>query len=96
MFDKFFDWMGFIIFKNVLLHYCLTKPFLKPYTYVDDKQFTLLIWTTLCYFSVWKASIESITDGSYSKTGKAILFLLCQTYEALTITTHSFVDLISL
>ena len=32
-------WM-FIIFKNTLLHYCFTKPFLKPYTSVDDKQFT--------------------------------------------------------
>ena len=86
----------FIILKNVLLHYCITKTFLKSYTYVDDKQFTWLIWTTLSYFSVWKASIESRTDGSYSKTGKAILFLLSQTHEALIITTHSFVDLISL
>ena len=53
-------------------------------------------WETLSYFSVWKASIESRTDGSYSKTGKVILFLLCQSHKALIIETYSFVDLISL
>ena len=40
MFDKFLIKWVFIILKNVLLHYCITKTFLKPYTYVDDKQFT--------------------------------------------------------
>ena len=53
-------------------------------------------WATLSYFSVWKASIEPRTDGSYSKTGKVILLLLCQTHKALIIETYSFVDLISL
>ena len=74
-------WM-FVILKNPLL------------TTTTLKSIYICRWWTVCtayadifiLFSDWKAPIE--TDGPYTKTDKARMFILWQTHEALIITTH--------
>ena len=75
---------------------CITKqkPFLKPYTSVDDERFEWLTGTFLQYFTDWKNSIESRPGGPFSKTDKGRMFISWQTHEALIITIHSSIDLI--
>ena len=67
---------------------CITKqkPFLSPYTSVDDERFEWLISTILPYFTNWKNSIESRRGGPYSNTDKARLFISWQTHD------HTFIN----
>ena len=71
MFDTFFDCLNVCNTTE-----CITKqkPFLSPYTSVDDERFEWLMSTFLPYFTNWKNSTESRRGGPYSNTDKARLF----------------------
>ena len=91
MFDNFFDCLNV---RNTTECITKQKPFLSPYTSVDDERFEWLMSTFLPYFTNWKNSIESRPGGPYSNTDKVRMFISWQTHEALIITTHSSIDLI--
>ena len=90
MFDKFFDCLNV---RNFTEHITKQKPFLKPYSSINDERFDWLLDMFLPYFTNWKESIES-RPGIYTKNDKARMFLSWQTYEAILITTHSSIELV--
>ena len=90
MFDKFFDWLNV---RNCTEHITKQKPFLKPYSSINDERFDWHLHMFLPYFTNWKESIES-RPGIYTKNYKARMFLSWQTYEAILITTHSSIELV--
>ena len=69
------------------------KPFLKPYTFVDDERFQWLMETFLPYFTDWKNSIKSRPGGPFTNTEKSRMFISWQTHKSVII-THSSIDLI--
>ena len=90
MFDKFFDCMNV---RNSVEHKHKRKPFLAPYTSVDDERFSWLLDEFLPYFSKWKKSIED-RPGKFTPADKLRMFISWQTHEALNITTSSIIDII--
>jgi len=90
MFDKFFDCMNV---RNSVEVISKKKPFLAPYTSVDDERFSWLINNFLQYFSRWKQSIEN-RPGQFTPLDKSKMFISWQTHEALQITCFSIIDLI--
>ena len=90
MFDKFFDCLNV---RNCTEHITKQKPFLKPYSSINDERFDWLLHMFLPYFTNWKESIES-RPGIYTTNDKARMFLSWQTYEAILITTHSSIKLV--
>ena len=89
MFDNLFDCLNV---RNTTECITKQKPFLSPYTSVDDERFEWLMSTFLPYLTNWKNSIESRPGGPYSNTDKARMFISWQTHGALIITTHSSID----
>lgn len=85
MMDKFFDCLNV---RNKKEHETKKKPFLKPYTSVDDERFAWLD-QFLDYFRLWKESIEE-RPGNFTANAKAQMFISWQTYEGLQVTVHSF------
>ena len=69
------------------------KPFLAPYTSVDDERFSWLLEKFLPYFAKWKKSIED-RPGKFSPADKLRMFISWQTHEALNVTTSSIIDII--
>ena len=90
MFDKFFDCLNV---RNCTEHITKQKPFLKPYSSINDERFDWLLHRFLPDFTNWKESIES-RPGIYTKNDKARMFLSWQTYKAILITTHSSIELV--
>ena len=90
IFDKFFDCLNV---RNCTEHITKQKPFLKPYSSINDERFDWLLHTFLPYFTNWKESIVS-RPGIYTKNDKARMFLSWQTNEAILITTHSSIELV--
>ena len=84
MMDKFFDCLNV---RNTVEHEHKRKPFLKPYTSVDDERF---VWLDnfLDYFHLWKESIEE-RPGDFTQNAKARMFISWQTFEGLQVTVHS-------
>ena len=90
MFDKYFDCMNV---RNSIETITKRKPFLAPYTSVDDERFVWLTNTFLPYFDKWKASINN-RSGNFTQNEKSQMFISWQTFEALQITTYSVIDLV--
>ena len=89
MFDKFFDCMNV---RNSVEHIHKRKPFLAPYTSVDDDRFSWLLDTFLPYFSKWKKSLAD-RPGNFTPADKSRMFISWQTHEALNVTTSSIIDI---
>lgn len=68
------------------------KPFLAPYTSVNDERFSWLLEIFLPCFSDWKE--EKRSGGPWTRTQKAKMFISWQTYESLRITTYSVIELV--
>ena len=71
MMDKFFD---FLNVRNTTEHVLKRKPFLQPYSDVEDPRFTWLD-QFLQYFSHWKDSIEK-RKGNFSEMQGAVYSFL--------------------
>ena len=89
MMDSFFDCTNE---RNPSEHKKI-KAFLKPYTSIDDDQFTWLIKDFLGYFSNWRNEIE-VKFPNLTATEKSKMFIAWQTYEGLQITTYSLIGCI--
>ena len=71
MFDKFVDCLNV---RNTMEHVTKQKPFLKPYTSVDDERFSWLLNTFLRYFENWKVSTQNM-PGCFSNADIAKMFI---------------------
>lgn len=85
--DQLFDIMNI---RNCDKHTLKRKPFLKPFSSVNDERFTWLQEKFLDYLSSWKKSIEN-RPGPFSDTDKANKFISRQTYEGIRMTTSSMI-----
>lgn len=76
MMDKFFDCCNSR--PDASLH--KRKPFLAPYTSLDDSRFDFLKNTFLKYFADWKCSIDE-REGKFTNDEKSKMFISSQTYQ---------------
>ena len=67
------------------------KPFLKPYSDINDTRFEWLQDVFLKYYPDWKTNIDS-RPGNFTANAKSKMFLSWQTYEGLQITTLSLIE----
>ena len=88
--DSFFDILNI---RNTDEHMHKQKPFLVPFTSVDDVRFVWFRDVILKYFEDWLASIKERL-GNFSKNTKTNMFISWQTYEGIKITVHSAIELI--
>ena len=86
--DNFFDIMNI---RNCNEHTHKIKPFLKPFSSLDDERFKWLTDVFLNYFASWKESIDN-REGPYNATDRANMFLSYQTYNGIRITTYSIIE----
>ena len=86
--DQFFDCMNV---RNCTEHKTKLKPFLKPYTSIEDERFNWLTDVFLKYLSNWKKSIDN-REGSFQNSARAGVFISHQTYEGLQITCLSMIE----
>lgn len=85
--DFFFDCLNV---RSTMEHVRKRKPFVAPYTSVNDQRFTWLMSDFLAFLRNWKESVAR-RQGNYSQNARNRMFLSWQTYEGLQITTHSVV-----
>ena len=85
MMDQFFDCLNV---KNTVEHITKKKPFLEPYSSIDDSRFAWLD-EFLAYFSEWKQSVEE-REGDFTANARKNMFISWQTHEGLQMTVHSF------
>ena len=78
MMDKFFDCCN----SRPEMSGQKRKPFLAPYTSVNDSRFNFLKETFLNYLANWKASIDE-RKGNFTKDDKSKMFLSSQTYQGI-------------
>ena len=90
MADTFFDCLNV---RNTEEGKRKLKPFLKPYSSVNDERFNWLLTDLLQYFEQWKISINNRT-GNFTTEEKSKMFISWQTYEGIKITVYSTVELI--
>ena len=88
--DSFFDCLNV---RSMDEHIKKRKPFLKPYTSLNDERFEWLTNIFLKYFQDWKDNIDN-REGQYDKKDKSNMFISKQTYEGIQITTYSVVDVV--
>ena len=66
---------------------------LLPYTSPDDERFNWLENVFLKYLNDWQGSIQN-RSGTFSAKAKAKMFISKQTFEGLTITVYSIINII--
>ena len=88
VFDKFFDCLNVRSLKEFQTK---RKPYLAPYTSIDDERFHWLKEVFLKFFSDWKAAIES-RQGNFSKLEKEKMFISKQTHVGIQTTVLSLVE----
>ena len=84
----FFDIM---IIRYIQSHEFERKPFLAPFTSVNDDRFGWLQNVFLKYFEDWLTSIEQ-RPGNFSRNARSNMFVSWQTFEGLKITVHSNIE----
>ncbi len=89
MMDGFFDCLNV---RNSTECIKKQKPFLTPFSSVDDERFVWLQDVFLKYFRDWLQSINA-REGNFSKGDRGNMFISWQTYEGLQLTTHSVIEL---
>ena len=90
MVDSFFDCLNVRSFNE---HKHKNKPFLKPYTELDDPRFKWLKDQFLKYFVDWKNSVNA-RPGEFTKNARARMFISYQTYEGFQITVYSIIEVV--
>ena len=88
MVDSFFDCLNV---RSTSEHHRKRKPFLAPYTSVEDRRFQWLESTFLGYFRDWLQSTKD-RPGEFTKNARSKMFLSWQTYEGLQITVYSVIE----
>ena len=88
--DSFFDIMNI---RNTQETLHKQKPFLLPFSSVNDPRFAWLQNVFLKYFEDWLHSIEQ-RPGNFSRNAHNNMFLSRQTYEGLKITVNSVIELV--
>ena len=86
--DGFFD---IVNIRNIQSHEFERKPFLAPFTSVNDDRFGWLQNVLLKYFEDWLTSIEQ-RPGNFSRNARSNMFISWQTFEGLKITVHSIIE----
>ena len=89
MMDQFFDCMNV---RNTKEHILKIKPFLKPFSDVNDQRFDWLLNVFLKYFSDWKESVDNRVGANYTQNARSNMFISWQTHEGLKLTCHSIVE----
>ena len=89
--DSLFDTMNL---RNIESPEFERKPFLAPFTSVNDDRFGWLQNVFLKYFEDWLTSIEQL-PGNFSRNARSGLFISCQTFEGLNFTVHSIIEAVS-
>ena len=90
MADHFFDCLNI---RNTKEDSSKLKPFLEPYSSVNDERFHWLSHDLINYFKQWKHSID-FRPGNFTANDRSKMFISRQTYEGIQITVYSTVDLI--
>eukprot|EP00795_Rhopilema_esculentum_P006570 gene6570-12106_t len=76
---------------KTLLWVAFLKPFLKPYTSVDDERFKFMKEEFLKYLADWKDVIEN-RKGNFKSADRKKMFLTKATYEGLQTTAHALIE----
>ena len=88
MMDNFFD---IVNVRNPNEHITKAKPFLAPFTSVNDPRFSWLRNVFLKYFTDWLESIEHC-PGNFNRTARSSMFIAWQTFEGLKLTVNSIIE----
>ena len=86
--DGFFDIMNI---RYIQSHEFERKPFLAPFTSVNDDRFCWLQNVFLKYFEDWLTSTEQ-RPGNFSRNACSNMFFSWQTFVGLKITVHSIIE----
>ena len=87
MVDSFFDCMNV---RSTTEHERKRKPFLAPYTSVEDERFQWLV-EFLEYLRRWKESTDN-RPGNFTQNARSRMFISWQTYEGFKITVNSSIE----
>ena len=90
MLDKFFDCLNV---RSLDEHQRKLKPFLKPYTSVDDERFLWLTQEFLPYLETWKENTQN-QPGNFTKNARSKMFISYQTFFGLQITVRFIVEVV--
>ena len=90
MMDNFFDIMNI---SNTKEGKHKLKPFLEPFSSLDDHRFDWLRNEFLQYFQNWLQSIED-PPGNFTANTKQKMFISWQTYQGIKITTLSIIEVV--
>ena len=90
MMDTFFDILNI---RNSKESEHKRKPFLEPFTSINDHRFQWLEETFLSYFESWQQSITT-RPGNFTQNAKNNMFISWQTYEGIKITTQSIIEIV--
>ena len=88
MVDSFFDCLNV---RSTSKHQRKRKPFLAPYTSLNDRRFHWLETTFLGYLRDWLQSTKD-RPGDFTANARSKMFLSWQTYEGLQVTVHSVIE----
>ena len=88
MVDSFFDCLNV---RSTSEHQRKRKPFLAPYTSLNDRRFHWLETTFLGYLRDWLQSTKD-RPGDFTANARSKMFLSWQTYEGLQVTVHSVIE----
>ena len=88
MMDHFFDCLNV---RNLEEHTRKQKPYLAPYTDVNDNRFHFLENEFLVYFDNWKHSTIN-RPGEFTTNARAKMFISWQTHEGQKITVYSLIE----
>lgn len=88
MVDSFFDCLNV---RSTVEHQRKRKPFVAPYTSMDDSRFVWLEDEFLGYLKQWKESTLN-QPGNFTANARSRMFLSWQTYVGLKITSYSVVE----
>ena len=86
--NSFFDIMNI---RNIRSHEFKRKPFLTPFTSVNDDWFGWLQDVFLKYFEDWLTSIWQ-RPGNFSRNARRNMLISWQTFEGRKITVHSIIE----
>ena len=88
MVDSFFDCLNV---RSTTEHQRKRKPFLAPYTSVEDQRFQWLQNDFLGFLRDWKGSTAN-RPGNFTQNARSRMFLSWQTHEGFQITTYSVIE----
>ena len=88
MIDKFFDCCNT---RSLTEGERKRKPFLKPYTSIDDERFEFIKGDFLNYLTKWKKATDE-REGNFTPADRGKMFISKATFEGLQTTAHALVE----